>query len=236
MSNEISDHQCRQDRRCKARVQDAEGSFRGVGVERPNSLCHPCEEVAFDNIRQLPDDCRLLAEAFHEGRAQDSGPKVSGSSDRSIPIPLALDSLLGEIDNEATRWAIRVTKGDPIAHDSPLTAVLANLGTLVDLPPQSVTAWRPHPDGGDDHDRIVLDGVDAVLRLSGLHQRAWALLGLTETTTFLPDPCPHCARKALAVSKDQSMVTCKGCRIVWDSPRFALLSNILDFERKALVA
>ena len=225
-------HECRQGRRCRARTRTEDDQWHGKGVERPNTLCRPCEEHAFDAIRELGYDCMELRHALHEGLTQGSGPKVSGSSERSIPIPLAVDSLLGEIDAEATRWAVRVTQGDPIAHTQPLRAVCANLGTLVDLPPQSVTVWRPHPDGGDDHDRIVLDGVDAVLRLAALHQRAMTLLGLTETKTFLRDPCPHCARKALEVSKDQERITCQGCRIVWGKELFAHLSNVLDFEKR----
>lgn len=234
--NQSPQHECRQGRRCKARIRDDAGEFHGAGVERPHSLCRPCEEHAFEAIRQLGNDCSLLTAALHEGSAQGPGPKVSGSTERSIPIPLGIDTLLSDIDLEATRWAVRVTRGDPIAHTSPLTAVLAHLGTLVDLPLQVVAVWRSHPDGGDIDAQTAMDGVDAVLRLARLHQRAMTLLGLTETTTFLPDPCPHCARKALAVSRDQKLVTCKGCRIVWDSSRFALLSNILDFERRAVKA
>jgi len=227
-------HLCRQGRKCKSRVKDTAGKFHGVGVESPDSLCHVCEEHAFEAIRELGNDLSMLVTSVEDGRAAAAGPKVSFSAERPVPIDLGVDSLRGEIDNEVTRWAIRVTRGEELTN--PHATLCANLGTLIDLPPQRVTVWIPHPDGGDDVGDEILDGVDAVLRLVKLHQRAQAMLGLTETTTFLPDPCPHCGRKALAVSKDQQRVTCKGCRIVWDSDHFALLSNVLDFERRRVAS
>ncbi|WP_159840189.1 hypothetical protein [Nocardia sp. CY41] len=226
------EHECRQGRRCKARVRDSEGQFRGNGVERPDALCRPCEESAFEAIRCLDDDYGELAAARGEQNSTVSGPKVSGSSELPVPISLAVDTLMTEISEEAARWARRLPGDDPYQVADCLTKICANLGTIVDMPPRQFTIWSPHPDGGDGMTTTVFDGVDGVLRLSRLHYRAQQVLGIVETTTFLPDPCPHCARKALAASKDQERVTCKGCRIVWDKSHFALLSNVLDFERK----
>lgn len=225
------EHECRQGRRCKSRIRDAEGIFHGAGVERPNSLCRACEDSAFADIRELSNDYLELAAGVTTKQETAGGPKVTRSADPSVPIQLGTDALMTLINEEAARWARRLP-GD----GDELTVICSHLGTLVDLPPQKVVVWRPHPDGGDDTTDQILDGVDAVLRLANLHKRAQMLLGEVETTIFLPDPCPHCARKALAVSKDQQRVTCKGCRIVWDSEHFALLSNVLDFERRQVVA
>ncbi|MBF6459818.1 hypothetical protein IU433_12300 [Nocardia puris] len=233
------DHECRQGRRCTNRHR-AETGWRGAGVERANTLCRGCEERAFDAVRQLYDDFCQLCTEHGTARAPAQGPKVRGGGSLPVPIPLAVDALIAAIDDETLRWTLRITKGDPvpaarggrIAHC--VRILSATLGTLVDMPAQVLPALLPHPNGGDYAGREVLDGVDAVLRLASLHQRARALLGDIETTIFLPDPCPHCGRKALAVSKDQERITCQGCRIVWDSEHFAHLSNVLDFERKAV--
>lgn len=229
MRGESPEHECRQGRRCKARVRDDEGEFHGMGVERPNSLCRPCEEHAFADIRQLADDCALLLAARTEERSRLSGPKVSGSSDLPVPIQLAADTLLCEIDTEATRWAVRVTGGDPVAHTSPLTALCTSLGTLVDLPPQTVTVWIPHPDGGDDHGHAVLDGVDAVLRLSRLHQRAVKVLGLEpERDERLQEEfCHVCGIAALTMSVRTNLITCRACHNVWHQDAFTRLNNPL---------
>lgn len=235
-AHDTPEHQCRQGRRCKGRTRDDEGGFHGSGVERPNSLCRACEEYAFEAIRELATDYGLLVSARAEERSTVSGPKVSGSSELPIPIQLGIDTLMTEMNDEAVRWARRLPGDDPYELHPCLTVICSNLGTLVDLPPSPHTIWVPHPDGGDGFAATVLDGVDGVLRLANLHRRAHTLLGIIETTTYLHDPCPHCARKALAVSKDQERVTCKGCRIVWDSKHFALLSNVLDFERQAVKA
>lgn len=232
------EHECRQGRWCKARHRAEDGAFVGRGVERAGTLCRACEDSAFGDIRRLFDDYGQLDAARAEDRTAVAGVKVSGSSTPSIPIPLAVDTLMDDIDTEAYRWAVIVTRSDDMpAHPyrrvrQCMTALCANLGTLVDLPTQRVAAMFAHPDGGDWIGALELDGVDAVLRLSKLHHRALTVLGVGETTTFLRDPCPHCGRKALAPTKDQQYVTCKGCGIAWDSEHFAHLYNVLDFERK----
>jgi hypothetical protein len=233
-ASDSPEHECRQHRRCKARVKNANGKYRGLGVERPDSLCLPCEEHAFAAIRQLKDDYGLLWGARTEEPSTSSQPKVSGSTELPVPIALGVDALITEFDEEAARWSRRLSGEDPYSTNACLSKIFANLGTIADMPPSQFTVWVPHPDGGDSFAATVMDGVDGILRLANLHRRAQALLGLVEMTTFLPDPCPHCARKALAVSKDQELITCKGCRVAWDSAHFALLSNVLDFERKAV--
>lgn len=230
-------HRCRQGKRCKARSRTPANEWLACGVERPDSLCRACEESAFDAIRELAGDYSALSASLTEERAKGLTPKVSGTADPSIPLPLAIEAQMTAIDDELLRWFVRVTGGDPTRRSQRdrvalcCQVVCANLGTLVDSPRRRCPALMPLPDGGDFLGAEELDGVDAVLRLAKLHHQSLGLLGLVETTTFLPDPCPHCARKALAVSKDQERVMCQGCRIVWDSAHFALLSNVLDFER-----
>lgn len=228
------EHQCRQDRRCKARVRDDAGEFHGAGVERPDTLCRACETNAFNAIRELAGDYRELAGARTEERSRISGPKVSGSSERSIPIPLAVDTLMEEIDSETLRWTLRITRGDPLpATPQPrvhacLTVICTNLGTLVDLPLQIVTAFFPHPDGGDYDGRLELDGVDAVLRLAALHHRAEKILGAEEPkTNWLRETCHVCGRATLASDLSTATITCKTCRNVWDQDEFARLNNPL---------
>lgn len=216
------EHSCRQGRRCKARVRDAEGEWHGVGVERPGSLCRSCEAHAFDAIRQLPDDYDALGASRTEQRSKVSGPFVTGSSERPIPIPLGIDTLMTEINEETARWARRLP-----GEGSDFTVISSALGTLVDLPPQKITVWVPHPDGGDDIGETVLDGVDAVLRLSRLHERAVSALGLTDATPWLAEHCHVCGLRALTANMRDATIHCRSCRNVWDQDEFARLNNPL---------
>lgn len=228
-------HRCRQGRRCKARERDDAGEFHGAGVERPDSLCRPCEESAFADIRKLADDYVLLVVARTMPRSTASGPKVSGTGERPIPIPLAVDTLMSDIDLETTRWALRITRGEPLTYhpnNQPrecLKILCANLGTLVDMPTQVVGAYFPYPDGGDWDGRMELDGVDAVLRLSMLHHRAVNVLGLDESKyEWLREPCHVCGRKAVVASlEEDKLVKCRGCGNVWHQDEFARLNNVL---------
>lgn len=234
-ARETLEHLCRQGRRCKARVRDDEGEWHGAGIERPDSLCRPCEDSAFADIRKLADDYVLLTVARTLPRSAASGPKVSGSGERPIPIPLAVDTLMTDIDNETTRWTLRITRGEPLTYhpfNQPLECLkilCSNLGTLVDMPMQVVAAYFPYPDGGDWDGRMELDGVDAVLRLSLLHARAVHVLGLDESKyEWLREPCHVCGRKAVVASlEEDKLVKCRGCGNVWHQDEFARLNNVL---------
>jgi len=161
-------------------------------------------------------------------RSKVSAPKVSGSSERPVPISLAADTLLSDIEIESLRWAVRLTRGEPIPTSGALAVICSRLGTLVDMPAQVVTAWRPHPDGGDDVTTLVLDGVDAILRLADLHRRAGLVLGLTpQRVNFLREPCHVCGLSMLEASVKTNMVKCHSCRNVWDQDQFARLNNPL---------
>lgn len=225
------EHECRQGRRCKSRVKNDEGEFRGAGVERPGSLCRPCEDAAFEAIRQLGDDYGQLQYARTDKRVTGSAPRVSGSMERPIPIQVAPDALMEEIDDEALRWTLRITHGDDLPSDARsrvrrCIAILgANLGTLVDLPMQVVTAWFPYADGGDWDGRVELDGVDAVLRLARLHERAVNMLGLDEAKLmWLRESCHVCGLAALTMDPQGELITCRSCRNVWHQKEFARLN------------
>lgn len=225
------EHECRQGRKCKARLRDDEDRWHGAGVEDAGTLCRPCEEHAFGAIRQLHNDYRQLIPARVEIRSHISGPKVSGSSERPIPIRLGPDTLMSDIDIETLRWTLRITGGDPLpAADSGrvhrcVEILSANLGTLIGLPTRIVPAWLPHPDGGDTDGLDALDGVDAVLRLAQLHHRAMVMLGLIETTTWLTEACHMCGLRTLTMSIEHSLISCRSCRNVWDQDEFARLNN-----------
>lgn len=226
------DHECRQGRKCKSRIRDDEGGFHGAGVERPGSLCRLCESSAFEAIRQLATDYDLLVAAARNGQSTQAGPKVSGSRERPIPIPVGIDALVTDIDNETTRWALRIARGETLPRATGesirccVSILSSALGTLIDLPAQAVTAWIPLPDGGDYQSRLVLDGVDAVLRLAKLHHRAQSMLGLVETTTWLPDICHVCGLRTLTMDVDKSLISCRGCRNVWDQDEFTRLNMV----------
>ncbi|MEV0247945.1 hypothetical protein AB0H76_15235 [Nocardia sp. NPDC050712] len=220
---ETVEHECRQGRRCKARTRTADDHWHGAGVEKPESLCRACEQSAFADIRELGDDYSLLAAASGKPQSQRGGPKVSGSSEPSIPINLAADTLVTAIEEESARWARRLP-----GEGWELTVISSNLGVLVGLPPQRVTVWAPHPDGGDDIRETVMDGVDAVLALAALHQRATKVLGLEpERDQKLDEPCHVCGWAAVTVSVKTQLVTCHRCHNVWHQDEFSRLNNPL---------
>lgn len=221
------EHQCRQGRRCKGRTRDDEGGFHGSGVERPNSLCRACEEHAFEAIRELSNDYGLLVSARAEERSTVPGPKVSGSSEIPIPIPLGIDTLMTQIDEEAARWARRLPGEDPYKVGDCLTKICSHLGTIVDMPDRQFTVWAPHPDGGDGITTTVLDGCDGILRLSQLHHRAQRILGIVETTTWLNESCHICGLHTLTSNMGHATIQCRNCRNVWDQDEFARLNNPL---------
>ncbi|WP_280265360.1 hypothetical protein [Nocardia wallacei] len=219
--NQTLEHECRQGRRCKARVRADDGSWHGTGVERAGTLCRPCEEHAFADIRQLRDDWLLLAAARTDQTHTAGGPKVTRSAELPVPIRLAVDTLLALITEEAYRWAQRLP-----GEDDDLTVIITHLGTLADLPAQTVTVWIPHPDGGDDIGETVMDGVDAVLRLSALHRRAVRVLGLDEAKdNRLREACHVCGLHTLSASVRTNLIRCHACRNVWDQDEFARLNN-----------
>jgi len=228
------EHECRQGRRCKARTRTTEGHWHGAGVDRPGTLCRSCEDSAFKAIRSLADDYCALAGERTAQHSTAGAPKVSGSSERPIPISLTVDTLMTDIDDETMRWTVRITKGDPLpAHQRDrvrrCVAVLsANLGTLVDMPAHRATVWFPHPDGGDWAGLDVFDGVDAVLRLARLHERAVSVLGLEDRQyEWLAEPCHVCGHKTVAASLEEPLVKCRNCHNVWDQDEFARLNNPL---------
>jgi len=226
------EHECRQGRKCDDRIRDAAGEWHGAGVERPDTLCQYCEKRAFDALGQLWDDYKSLEAAIVEPRGRVDGPKIRKTADRKIPIPLDVDSLMMAIDDETLRWAIRVTKGDPLP-GTPRDRVRqcvrilrSSTGTLVDLPRRRVAAWMPYPDGGDYDGLLELDGVDAVLRLADLHRRAQSTLGLTESKTErLNDPCHVCGLALLMMDISESIIKCRGCWNCWSEEEFARLNN-----------
>jgi hypothetical protein len=216
------EHECRQGRRCKSRTRDAEGKWHGKGVERADTLCRSCEEHAFADIRQLQNDYRLLGAAFTEGQSHVIGPKVSGSTELPIPIPLAVDTLMSDINEETARWACLLPReGDNF------TVICSALGTLVDLPPHIVPVWIPHSDGGDSIGETLMDGVDAVLRLSNLHRRAITVLGLEpdRDERLEGEHCHVCGLAALTSSLRTQLITCRSCHNVWHQDVFARLNN-----------
>lgn len=232
------EHECRQGRRCKARIKNDEGAFHGTGVERPGTLCHPCEDNAFEAIWSLATDWDDLAEALTEPRVTaDQGQNVTRTAERPLPLRADVDAVMTDIVSELVRWTRRVARdeelprGDGECVKRCVVILGARKGTLIDLPPRQFEDWTRQ---GDALVEVTLDGVDAVLRLARLHGRALAVLGQAQTRIWLPDPCPACGRKSLSPSANQERISCQGCHVVWDAKHFALLGNVLDFERRAL--
>lgn len=211
-------HECRQGRRCKARVRHNDETWHGAGVDRPNRLCRACEDTAFAAIRKLDDIAAAVWCARNALlRSHVSGPHAASSGTPSIPINLPFDTFMTAYTEETTRWERRLP--------GPLEA---NLGTLVDLPPTLHTVWLPHYDGGDHFLRTTLDGVDAVLRLSALHERGTRLLGFEERdATLNNEVCHMCGTAALTINPRTDLITCRACRNVWHQDAYIALQDPL---------
>lgn len=235
-------HLCRQESRCSSRHRGKDNEWVPAGTEKPNSLCRPCEESAFDALGELHIDWRRLYLSLTEPHASPIQSKVSKTAGNPIPIPLGLDALMTSIETETLRWARIVTQGDEVpwgredAVRHCVSVLWSRKGTLVDLPVRSVWINEPLPLGGDKITEVQRDGVDALLSLARLHRSTESLLQTAEARIWMADPCPSCGRKALAASKNQETVACKGCRAVWDKHHFALLGDVLDFDRRLVKA
>ncbi|KQU30328.1 MULTISPECIES: hypothetical protein [unclassified Rhodococcus (in: high G+C Gram-positive bacteria)] len=232
------EHECRQAGRCAARQRDQNNTMHPAGTERPNTLCPTCEEIQFDAIHHLADDWSQVEAQYCVPATAEQAVLVTASRPNPIPIRLDVDALLNDIETELHRWARILTRGDDFpmrswpAVKATHAAITSRLGTLIDMPSREITIMEAHPDGGDYVQRTTMDGVDAVLRLSRLHMRAEHVLQTKAVRIWMQDPCPACGRKALAASKDQSRITCQGCRAVWDKDQFARLGSVLDFDRR----
>ncbi|SNY84207.1 hypothetical protein SAMN04244553_3608 [Nocardia amikacinitolerans] len=234
----MEDHQCQQGRRCQGRTRTPNGQWHAAGVERPRTLCHPCEEACFAAIRSLPDDFRLLSEASTNPTGiRRRAPKVRRTPGRSIPINVEAHALMSAIDDETFRWALRLDPdiNDNLPRDAQrrvercVTALSTRLGTLIDQPVHVFSALLPHPDGGDHLGREALDGVDAVLRLDGYHRRTRSILGLTEASkSYLNgETCHVCAARTLFVHIHEHRIHCRSCQNTWEQDDFARLNNPL---------
>lgn len=238
MDTATHEHSCRRGKRCAARTRNKANEWVPAGTERPNTLCPPCEDIAFEAISNLQTDWGQLEGSITAKRVVDTGPKVLTSQSHPSPIRLDVDALQNDIETELIRWARILTRGDEFPGKSrdciaaTFTVVTSRLGTLVDMPVREIVVMESHPDGGDYLQRILMDGVDAILRLSQLHYRAEHVLQTRPVKIWLTDPCPACGRKALNASKDQSRITCQGCRAVWDKDQFVRLGTVLDFDRR----
>lgn len=230
-------HDCRQGPHCAGRHRDQNNAMHPATTERPNTLCPACEEIHFDAIHHLADDWSQVEAQYCVPATPEQAVPVTASRPNPIPIRLDVDALLNDIETELHRWArqltgdgshLRAWAGIRATH----TTITTRLGTLIDLPAREITVMEPHPDGGDYLQRTTMDGVDAVQRLAKLHRRAEHVLQTRAVRIWMQDPCPACGLKSLAASKDQSRITCQGCRAVWDKDQFARLGNVLDFDRR----
>lgn len=241
MALEIT-HLCRREAKCSARRRGKDNEWIAAGTEKPNSLCRACEDAAFDDMSQLHVDWRRMYIELVEQHSSPIQSKIRKTAGNPIPIPLAIDALMTEIETETHRWARIVTQGDEIpwgredAVRHCVSVLWSRKGTLVDLPARTVCVNVPLPLGGDKIVESIRDGVDAVIALSRLHRATESLLQIGEARVWMTDPCPHCGRKALVASKDQQQVSCRGCSRVWDKDHFKLFGDVLDFDRQLVKA
>ncbi|OBA62205.1 hypothetical protein A5780_19295 [Nocardia sp. 852002-20019_SCH5090214] len=228
-------HECRNGHHCRQATRTDDGEKVGAIIERAG-LCPPCERHAFAAIQQLADDWIALNRAAGNVFSRlDSSPRVNQTPDRhKVPVRLEALDLATVIDQEVGRWAWRVAPhvkdampGNAQARVARhVTALTRHLGTLADLPAQSVGIPSVGDNGHVQWTRTPLDGADALMRLERLHRAANRLLGRTGAVTWLREPCQDCGRRTLTSNPYENLISCAHCGHAWAADEFDALTNM----------
>jgi hypothetical protein len=218
-------HDCRQGPRCADRRRDDEGLWLPAGTLRPGSLCVACEQKATTAVVGLHVDWRELYLRLPATSSSALDPPVSGSRETPIPIRTSVEACMGDIEEELLRWHRVLTGGEGVPRVSEdavrvcLASVVSRLPALLRLEPRPVTVTAVDGDGDDSYLTVVLDGVDAVLRLAALHARAQHLVGASWVARWLDHVCPTCRTRTLKVRStadgQEDTTSCVKCFQVW---------------------
>lgn len=244
--SETVEHRCHRAERCAERVKEG-NTYLGARINRTVGLCVTCERFVLRALEHLPEDYLRLNQVLGTV-GSSSGMPVSGTREKPIPIKLDVEALQSAMVHEATCWAESVAEVMRVEWDTQgakhsrpavllrdsagflsgsLSTLLAiegaeHLGWVVDRWEEETAKGDPKKVAGEPR-RTVLkrDGVVGALELLTLHNRTRKVLGLTDRTYRLPEPCPECEKPALEHRDGSDTVECSACarRFTWDDYR-----------------
>jgi hypothetical protein len=195
------------------RVVWVDGRPTRVARPTPRPLCDACRGQMLDVLDALPRTHIALLRGWTAPAGRASGPKVSGTPQRSTPLRLDVDSMLRELADTVTSEAsaVRDHAGLPPAwwHDcganvrirlSVVTSACTTLADRVD----TLIAWD------SDGERCT-----ALIRLLA---RARRVAGHDSEKTRIPGVCPTCDARGTLTRWDTDPellegVTCGNCGI-----------------------
>lgn len=211
-------------RPCARGDRCSERDSQGQPAQGPRPFCATDQLVVARSLAWLPEAFVLLHQRLGDKSAGRT-EKVSASRTPSIPLNLAVDTLLTDMVGLLESWAERVRdvarlsgpttdasrrRRDAIVVADATRILTGHLDVLLALPEAPMVRFLPlHQIGklSDDTPGIVLayaaitnpdlSGADAGLEILHLHSRARGLLGLTPKHQDLPVPCWSCGLKTV---------------------------------------
>ncbi|MEV4672708.1 hypothetical protein AB0K34_13720 [Actinomadura sp. NPDC049382] len=217
-------HDCARGDHCAARITAAGSGGERVIVpaQTYRTFCDPCRDRIRDCLEDLPARYGDLRDRIGD-KGRTDGPRVSGGG-RTAPVPinLAVDALLRQVEEIVLSWDERVravARLTDLTAPSVSTAVTAASGMLVahvdvllGLDPQDMTrsmdlARAEHlpddatgwvdPAGEWIQYYTALSGADAGREILNLHHRALKILGQTPLHHDLIVTCWACGERDL---------------------------------------
>jgi hypothetical protein len=185
----------------------------------PRGLCPPDEAAGLDAIHRLPDDHANLQPLVWD-KPQAGIGTVGSPFGPTVPVNLGADELANEIAYTAVVWEIAVRDRARLSDAPDLGAraiatdlrraaciLAAHYSALLALPPTDFMGYDEKP--------ATMDGVEAVLALTGLHRRASVMLGIASPTARVPGLCGECDAADLYHRDGSDKVTCGTCKAWW---------------------
>lgn len=221
---------CQAGDRCRA-YDRAQRTAAELG-DHPGPLCRPCLTTTERDIRALPRDYADLEQQLPKSLGQWSDGQPRGGGDPPIPLRADVEALQRSIWWVTTVWAATLRTRERLSPPptgvrdyTAVSAAVAVLAPRVDrlaaLGPTERIDYPAATDpevfhlDGEPHTSTTVTGVQAVLDLCWLHQRARSALGLTTPVHRLPGICPDChADEQLrrdVRGKHSDTVTCDAC-------------------------
>lgn len=199
------DSLCLSERECVART-----STGPAITAKPGTLCPRCIDDIQRCLTELPPYRELLVQFIAKPiGGGGGGPRVSGSTDPSTPVNIAVVDLLDWIDEVVASsggWGVQVRD-------------------LVQRP-----AERCGPDGWP----VYLTGVSRALAIRRVHGKAEALAGLSKVWERRRAPCPECELPTLGTWVGSGLVQCTNsdCQGVLDQDEYEKYCILKASERK----
>jgi len=185
---------CHRGARCAERSVRYEGDRRIVeGHISPWTLCRTDRAILEVVIGELPGLFRLLDRALTEPVTRSrSGPKVSGTPDRGLPIRMDVEAHLREFlaTLQGVADELPGTVGLPAMRRA--TTPRHQVEAICELLAVRMDTMLAIPGSGGANATALMD----------LHRRSRNMLGLNQRRTAVPGVCPDCELRTLTRAED----------------------------------